>query len=402
MSRMRKVSVQQKRNSFYLVYRPPGSSRQVWDPVGNDRQEAHRLCLLKQAELADAGYVQPKRDSFELVADEWMHLVAEAKCAESTLTDYRSILSCHLKPAFGKLEISKIGYREIQAFVRAKSGTISNKRLRNVLVVLSDVFEYARKSGCRRDNPVHEVDKPPVRRTEMDCLEPDDLWRLIRAVNDLEPWYSALLVTAMLTGCRMGELRSLTWDHVDLERGLLKVRRSQARKATAAPKTEAGFRNVPLSGFVLETLQAHRAKVPEFCDLVFPSKKLTPFDPGNIRKRVLYRALDAAGLRRVRFHSLRHSAASLLIHSGATDKAVQTIMGHSSIQVTKDIYGHLFADAEREAMDRLDDHFASRKPDGCQESKCAYPQLHLLPVSPGQGQPVWNTSVERIADSART
>lgn len=369
---LRKVSVQKRRNTYYLVYRPPGSAKQVWEPAGHDPDEAARMMLRKQAELAEPEYVQPRKDSFELVAEEWFHLVAEAKCVESTLVDYRSILRAHLLPAFGSMGINKIGYREIQAFVRDKQQTLSAKRTRNLLVVLSDVFEYARKAGYRRDNPVKEVDKPPVRKHEADYLEPEELWHLIEAVEEVAPWYKALIVTAIMTGLRMGELRSLTWTNVDLEVGILRVRKSQARRVAGAPKTEAGFRNVPLNGLVLEELRRQREVIPDFCELVFPNQHLGAFDQGNIRTRVLHRALDHAGLRRVKFHSLRHAAASLLIHAGVGDKAVQTIMGHSSIQVTKDIYGHLFADAEREAMTKMDAVFQSRKPDRVEEPTAAY------------------------------
>lgn len=374
----RKVSMQKRRNTYYLVYRPPGSTKQMWEPAGHDPEEAERMMLRKQAELAEPEYVQPRKDSFESVAQEWFHLVAEAKCAESTLVDYRSILRAHLLPAFGAMGTNKIGYREIQAFVRDKQSALSAKRTRNLLVVLSDVFEYARKAGYRRDNPVKEVDKPPVRRREADCLEPDELWRLIEAVEEVAPWYKALIVTAIMTGLRMGELRSLTWTNVDLEVGILRVRKSQARTVAGAPKTEAGFRNVPLNGLVLDELRRQRAVIPDFCELVFPNQHLGAFDQGNIRTRVLHRALDHAGLRRVTFHSLRHAAASLLIHAGVGDKAVQTIMGHSSIQVTKDIYGHLFADAEREAMIKMDAHFMSRRPGRVDEERADYLLLNRM------------------------
>lgn len=381
MIRTRKVSKQKRRNTWYLVYRPPGSSKQVWEPVGSDEDTAELRRLEKIAQIADANYIEPSRDAFSKICEEWWTNVALGLYAESTLADYRSILDHHLIPAFGDEAISKVRYREIQRFVSDKQGKLSNKRIRNVLNVLSDVFKYAVKAEMCRENPVGKVDRPPVRRQESDCLEPDELWRLFETVKEVQPYYAPLVVTAVMTGMRLGELRSLTWDKVDFTRNEIRVRSSQSRRTVKDPKTGAGWRSIPMSALVREQLVERQATRIEGCDLVFPSHRLTPFDPANVRKRVLYEALDKAGLRRVKWHSLRHSAASLLAHSNASEKEVQAILGHSSIQVTKDLYTHLFANAKSDAIDRMDELMRSSKPEEVEEAKAVYGALLTLPAA---------------------
>jgi integrase len=382
MARTRKVSKQKKRNTWYLVYRPPGSAKQMWEPVGNDEEIAELRRLEKIAQIANPDYIEPSRDSFTSVAEEWWSRVATGLYAESTLVDYRSILDCHLIPAFGTKPVSKIRYREIQHFASDKQGTISNKRIRNLLNVLSDVFKYAVKAEMCRDNPVDKVERPPVRRQETDFLEPEELWRLFEAVKEVQPFYAPLVIAAVMTGMRLGELRSLTWSNVDFKRNEIRVRSSQSRTTVKDPKTGAGWRTVPMSTLVREQLvECHAAKI-EGCDLVFPSHRLTPFDPGNVRKRVLYKALDHAKLRRVKWHSLRHSAASLMAHSNASEKEVQAILGHSSIQVTKDLYTHLFTNAKSDAIARMDELMCSTKPEEVEEAKAVYGDLHTLSAGP--------------------
>lgn len=381
MARTRKVSRQKRRNTWYLVYRPPGSSKQVWEPVGSDEETAELRRLEKVAQIADLDYVEPSRDAFSKICEEWWTRVALGLYAESTLADYRSILDCHLIPAFGSAAISKVRYRDIQRFVSEKQRRLSNKRIRNVLNVLSDVFKYAVKAELCRENPVDKVDRPPVHRQESECLEPDELWRLFAAVKEVQPYYAPLVITAVMTGMRLGELRSLTWDKVDFTRNEIRVRNSQSRRTVKEPKTGAGWRSIPMSALVREQLVERHATKIEGCDLVFPSHRLTPFDPANVRKRVLYEALDKAELRRVKWHSLRHSAASLMAHSNASEKEVQAILGHSSIQVTKDLYTHLFASAKSDAIDRMDELMRASKPRTVEETRALYAGLLTLPAA---------------------
>ena len=163
-----------------------------------------------------------------------------------------------------------------------------------------------------------------------------------------------VFVTAVCTGMRVSELRGLSWDAVDVERKVIHVRqRADAWGAIGDPKSAAGDRTIPMTPGVLNVLREWRLACPKGeLGLVFPNGNGRIESHANIASRgfaPLQRALglvDAQGRPRYGLHSLRHFFASWAIEQGFTPKRLQALLGHTSIQMTFDIYGHLFADME--------------------------------------------------------
>ena len=167
-----------------------------------------------------------------------------------------------------------------------------------------------------------------------------------------------LLVTAVLTGLRCSELRGLTWQNVDFASGVIQVRqRADLNNVMGAPKSKAGRRDVPMAPMIVNALKAWKLACPVTkLDLVFPSAGGRVLTNGTIHHccwRPLQRTLGMVGEDGASplytFHSLRHVAASLFIEQGWSPKKVQTTMGHSTIQMTFDVYGHLWPSAEDDA-----------------------------------------------------
>jgi integrase len=164
---------------------------------------------------------------------------------------------------------------------------------------------------------------------------------------------------------RLGELLGLEWGDIDFRGGFIEVRRAHVKGQLTTPKSGKS-RRVDLSrqlaenlrGLLVERKREALAKgwreVPE---RVFVNEFGGVVDEGNLRGRVFYKALARAGMRRIRIHDLRHTFASLLIQQGENLVYVKEQMGHSSIQITVDTYGHLVPGANRQAVDRLDDDF---------------------------------------------
>jgi integrase len=174
--------------------------------------------------------------------------------------------------------------------------------------------------------------------------------------NADEPW-RLIFRMAALTGLRRGELLGLRWGDLELEKKRLPVRQTFGRHGFGSPKSRAGRRVVPLTPALVGELRRHKlAQAPNGHDLVFASAVGTPIDPDNL-KRTWERTLRKAGIRHLGFHSLRHTAVSLLIaHEGLNPKQLTAIIGHASIQLTYDTYGHLMPDAFDgfgEALDAL-------------------------------------------------
>jgi integrase len=175
--------------------------------------------------------------------------------------------------------------------------------------------------------------------------------------------YRALIVTAIFTGLRASELRGLQWGDVDLDAGELTVRQRADRWGSiGSPKSDAGKREVPLAPMVVNALREWQLACPSgAADLVFPNTKGNVDSLPNMHRRGLGAVQWSAGITadpnhpKYGLHALRHAAASLFIEQGFSPKRVQALMGHSSIQVTFDTYGHLFpaADDDRVAMGQL-------------------------------------------------
>jgi integrase len=160
-------------------------------------------------------------------------------------------------------------------------------------------------------------------------------------------------VTAIFTGMRLSELRDLVWRDVDLEAGIIHVRQRANAWGIMGP---AGKRDIPLAPIVMNTLRSWRSKSQG--ELVFGTRSDKALGMSNFRVHEWEPLLRRAGMEdRYNFHMLRHAAASLFIaYLGWTPKRIQTVMGHSSVQMTFDLYGHLFEDkeADREAMAKLE------------------------------------------------
>ena len=158
-----------------------------------------------------------------------------------------------------------------------------------------------------------------------------------------------------MTGMRRGELLALQRGDIDWHGGQIHVRRALYKRRFVTPKSRKGLRAIDMAPTLAHTLQGHLLQVADARDaLVFPAKRGKPLDPDNLVKREFQPALVRAGLRQIRFHDLRHTYASLLINNGENIKYIAEQMGHASVQITLDRYGHLFPNVRREAVLRLE------------------------------------------------
>jgi integrase len=290
----------------------------------------------------------------------------------STIRQRKQHLNLHIGPVLGRAKLSALTTPAIHQFdadLRAAGTSLAMRR--KILTSLKTMMTFAQSRGLLAQNVARAVKVNGDRRTKQGPLRDgvDFPSRSeLRAIIDTAPArWRPLLVTAIFTGMRASELRGLRWADIDLMEGIIHVRQRADAWMTLGPtKSEAGKRDIPLAPMVINALTALKdAPRKGDLDLVFPNGRGNVESIQNIWKRCWTPVQIECGLLagtspergRYNFHSLRHAAASLFIaHLNWTPKRVQVVMGHSSIQMTFDLYGHLYEDkdADREAMKKVE------------------------------------------------
>lgn len=284
--------------------------------------------------------------TFEQFAQDWYDEHVLINCKSSVQRTTKSALNAHLLPFFGPMHLDKINQRDIARFKsKLAKQSLADKTINNHLGVLSSCLNTAAEWEVIDHAP--DIKWLKAAKPEIDFLDFDEALRLMEAV----PERSAVMVLAALkTGLRLGELCALRWQDVDLIKGQLRVCRAATRGIIETPKSGKS-RTVPIPDVLVSALKAHKAQTFMRSDLVFcgPEGQLLTRDHV---KRVLPQACKKAGLREIQWHGLRHTYASHLVMLGVPLKVVQELLGHASLEMTMR-YAHLSPDSKHEAVQLL-------------------------------------------------
>ena len=332
--------------AWYAKYRLP-DGRQVQKKIGpawsergrppagyftKRRAEAWLQDLLHDARRGTLPGMVQSGVTFAEAAEEWLRFIKEDRERKpSTLVDYRSALNAHLLPAFGEWTLESITPAEIEKWSRSLTG-LSSRSKNKLLIQLHGIFRRAQIVWDVPVNPLARVEKHPMRPSgDIQVFTPEEVWALVRAAASSQD--GALFLTAAFTGLRMGELLALRWRDVDFAAATVRVRASYSAGHLTTPKS-GKVRAVPLAPDVASALAqlGRRADWVGEDDLVFAGETGGYLDGSALRRRYLA-ALAAAGLRRLRFHDLRHTFGTRMI-AKADIRRVQEWMGHADIQTT--------------------------------------------------------------------
>ena len=355
-------SIQKKGKTYYAIV-AIGDKRK-WFKGGSTKKDAQRILNENLNDLDHGTYKEIIKTRFNEYSDLWITRYAESHVKPSTLRGYKDIIKRLFVPAFGNYILSDITTGQLQAYVSKrsneifrrskkessksneeskKSKVVSPKTVCNEVVILKEMFKHAFRWGYLKVNPAEYVERPKVTKSEIDILSPDEMRILIE--NSTENYQVAFL-TDFLTGLRAGELWGLKWSDVDWNSKQLYIRRSLWKGKFQTPKSKCSIRKVDITPSLLQELKKWKLASPvNKDDLVFPSPEGNLSIHENVVKRYYNAALRRAGLRQVSFHSIRHTNASIRIASGQNIKYIQTQLGHASINITLDTYGHLFNDS---------------------------------------------------------
>ena len=320
----------------------------------HDAEVARRRML---AEQAAGTFGKPSQDQlFSEEAGKWLEKI-EPEVGIRTFVDYKQVVKNHLLPAFGNRQINQIKPDEIVAFRNEKHKKLSPRTTNKILGVLKMVFAYSEEKEHLRENPARSVRRVKQTKEEMDFLgrvEPDEIDRFLEAAP---PDYYPLFFTAIWTGAREGELLALKWGNVDLKKQRINIRQTYDPYGYREPKSKSGKRSIVMSPRLVEVLSEHKATLRKSGndDHVFQNTKGGPLNYANVISREFHPALERAGIRSIRFHDLRHTYGALTASMGAPPKFIQAQMGHTSLVVTLDTYGHLMPSAYVGFGERFDD-----------------------------------------------
>ena len=391
--------VRNGRVSWSVRYRDPaGRSRRRDFPR---RADAERWLVENEAAKHKGGWVDPVagRLLFREQAERWYATTAALR--PSTRRDYRLLLDWQVLPFFGELPLNAIDTLMVREWLAAlAAGTVPGpdkqprapigpKRARKAYNVLRMVLASAVEAGRLARNPADGVRLPKVQAREIRCFTAAEIEQLAGAIT---PPYSVLIRFAAYTGLRPEELTALKVRHLDLLHGACHVVEAApevAGRLEWGPLKDYERRTIKLPKFLVEELASylHARGGPGPDELVFTGPEGGPLRWSKWGPRHYKRALARAGLDLdARPYDLRHTAASLAIHEGASVLAVQRLLGHSSATVTLNTYAHLWPSELDALADRLDAARAravAGAPEGRREGQRRAPGARRLRRAPG-------------------
>jgi integrase len=292
----------------------------------------------------------------------------EGSVRESTRDCYEGRYNHQIKDELGGLRLDRITRERVEEFVSSLVGKkLSKDTIRLTLATLRKVLGKAQRAGLITENPATRLGEfyrqAPTKHKEIQPLTDVEVIKFLEAVRQNSPQHFAIFLCAIHTGLRSGELAGLQWGDLDENGKFLVVRRGIVR-GKVNPTKSGKVRKVDVSDALMSALLELRRKRKEellatgknelpATDWIFANEAGRFQDMKNLKKRHFHKCLDKAGLRRIRFHDLRHTFASLLIQNGESLTYVKEQLGHSSIKITVDVYGHLVPGANRQAVNRL-------------------------------------------------
>ena len=363
-------------------------------------------CLEKLKQLQNScGTAKPLKIKPDMRFGDWIGYWYETHCRPTirptTQKSYEEWIYVHAIPGLGHIPLNKLTQADFQKFLNemksngrkihrdTKGPGMSERSVRSCYHVIRMSLERAIKDGLIKKNPILGCKLPPPEQKEMKVLSREEIQRFLLQAK-AEGMYELFLLE-LTTGLRRGELLALRWDDLNIRTGELHINKQVypvgGKLITSEPKTKAANRTIILPPAMVEVLLEYRKGV--FSDLMFPSriKPDQPIDPGYVRKR-LQVILERSGCKRIRFHDLRHTFATISLEHGMDIKTLSAIIGHISSRTTLNIYTHITSEMQENAAVSIDQGIAGVETvTARQEERGDRSESAFTPVQPARRRP---------------
>lgn len=308
------------------------------------KRDARAFLDSLNVDMLKGAYVDPRagRTRIRQLGEQWLEAHRHS-WAKSSWHAIESTWRVHVEPYWGDRRLNEVRHSAVQAWSDELAATYSHTTVSRCVGILSGVFQTAISDGLIAHNPCEHVRLPQKQLSKHSYLTPEQLL----ALADASGSYAPIVLVLGLCGLRYGELRALRVRAIDFNRNRITVAASATRVTGGTDEKSTKnnrVRTVAMPDLVRDALRVQvEGKAAD--DLVFDNGHggYIPYQSAADSKRGWFkRALKAAGLKRMKVHDLRHTAASIAVHSGAHVKAVQRMLGHSSAAMTLDRYADLF------------------------------------------------------------
>ncbi len=356
------VGINQQKNGLY-------SARFV-DKYGKRRQKRFKKLQECRQWIADASYIDEHSNlaqANDMMVDAWFEYfigIKKKTVRPNTVRNYTERYEANIKPVIGKMLITDVKPLHCQKiFLDMAEDGYRTSTLYQTRIALYTMFELAKENDVLRYNPCKKSVKSdmgkPSDKKEALTIEVQKRFLEGATGQSYENQYRFLLQT----GIRTGELVGLKWEHVDFENHILSIEQSVEYRYKVGewrigePKSKAGYRKVPLTEEAIRILKTQKEKnrkireIPEeWSEYIFLSRKGEPVK-NSTYDTALFKICDKVGIKRFSMHVLRHTFATRCIEAGMKPKTLQKILGHSSIQITMNLYVHVTEEEKQKEIE---------------------------------------------------
>lgn len=348
--------------------------------------EAKKLLSLFEAEILSGHYMKIEEVmTLSQFFNEWVEKYANENLSPDTRQNYINIINTRILPNYGHMKLADIKPMHIVNFVNdlkkngkrldGKEGSLSASSITNCYRAFNNLLSRATEWKLIKENPAKSVKTPKIKSKKSDVYSKEELLILLKHLEEKPFHWKVLILLALSTGAREGEIAALEWKHIDFEKGTVYIEQSLTEVVGEGVKLKSTkndrCRIVSIPSFLLvhlKKLKVHRTHekllvgdMREWPDhfFIFANEFGKPIRPDSI-SQWWSRFTKKHKLKKIRFHDLRHTSATLLINEGVHAKVISERLGHADISTTMNIYGHVLAEADQTAASHFDSFFGEK------------------------------------------